>query len=167
MLWPHRTTRIALCCSAAVLAGCAKTENAGGDTAAVVASSTQTSTQVAAPAPVNLADIAGKWNMRAVPTSGSDTSTTTYLLTATNSTTGWTLTFPGRAPMPIQVATSGDSITLTAAPYSSVRRKGVRVSTVGAMRLKNGDLVGTTTAHYNVKTADSVVTLNVTGTRTR
>lgn len=168
MQTPHRTIRFAFCCCAAVLAGCAKTENAGGDTAAVVASSsTESSTQVAAPAPVNLADVAGKWNMRAVPTSGSDTSASTYVLTATSSTTGWTLTFPGRAPMPVQVAVAGDSITLTAAPYSSVRRKGVRVSTVGAMRLQNGDLVGTTTAHYQVKTADSVLTLNVTGTRTR
>lgn len=168
MQTPHRTIRFAFCCCAAVLSGCAKTENAGGDTSAIIASSsTQSSTEVAAPAPVNLADVAGKWNMRSVPTSGSDTSATTYVLTATNSTTGWTITFPGRAPMPVQVAVNGDSITLTTAPYSSVRRKGVRVSTAGAVRLQNGDLVGTTTAHYNVKTADSVMTLNVTGKRTR
>jgi hypothetical protein len=163
----YLNTRIALCCCAAVLADCAKTESAGSDSSAVIASSTQPSTAVAAaPAPVNLADVAGKWNMRAVPTSG-DTSATTYVLTATNTTSGWTITFPGRPAMPVAVAVDGDSITLTAKPYASVRRKGVRVSTVGAVRLQNGDLVGTTTAHYNVKTADSVMTLTTTGTRTR
>jgi hypothetical protein len=162
----YLTTRIALCCCAAVLASCAKKESAGTDSSAVVASSTESSTVAAAPAPVNLADVAGKWNMRAVPTSG-DTSATTYVLTATNSTTGWTITFPGRPAMPVQVAVDGDSITVSAKPYASVRRKGVRVSTAGALRLQNGDLVGTTTAHYNVKTADSVMTLTTTGTRTK
>jgi hypothetical protein len=69
--------------------------------------------------------------------------------------------------MPVQVASSGDSIVLTAAPYASVRRKGVQVSTVGVLRLQNGDLVGPTTAHYKTKSADSVLTLNVTGTRAK
>jgi hypothetical protein len=136
---------------------------------AVSAASSTTSTTTPAPTvtPVNLADVAGKWNMRAVPTTGTDTSATTYVLTTTNTTSGWTLTFPGRKPMPVQVTTAGDSIVLTAAPYASVRRKGVQVSTVGVLRLQNGDLVGPTTAHYNVKTGDSVLVLNVTGTRTR
>jgi hypothetical protein len=163
-----RTTRIALCFSATALAGCAKNENAAGDST-TIASSTASSTVAApapAPAPVNLADVAGKWNMRAVPTSG-DTSATSYVMTATNSTSGWTLTFPGRPPMPVKVSVDADSIMISAAPYASVRRKGVRVSTNGALRLQNGDLAGITTAHYQVKTADSVMTLTTTGTRTR
>jgi hypothetical protein len=164
----HHSTRVTLCCCAVILAGCAKKENAAGDTAAVIASSTTSSTSAApaAPTPINLADVAGKWNMHAVPTSG-DTSATTYVLTATNNTTGWTIAFPGRAPMPVQVSVDGDSITVSAKPYASVRRKGVQVSTVGTMRLQNGDLVGQTTAHYKVKSADSVMTLTTTGTRTR
>jgi hypothetical protein len=160
-----RCTNLALCLSAVVLAGCVKSEGAAGDSA--IASSTVSSTTSAAPAapaPVNLADVAGKWNMRAVPTSG-DTSATTYVMTATNNTSGWTLTFPGRAPMPIQVSTAGDSIMITAAPYASVRRKGVKVMTTGALRLQNGNLTGLTTGHYQVKTADSVMTLTTTGTR--
>jgi hypothetical protein len=161
-----RNTRIAIVCCAAVLTACAKKESATDDTTAAMASSTASTTTTVAPAPVNLADVAGKWNMRAVPTSG-DTSATNYVLTATNTTSGWTITFPGRPPMPVQVSVDGDSIMVNAAPYSSVRRKGVRVSTTGTMRLQNGDLVGVTTAHYSVKTADSVMTLNVSGTRTR
>lgn len=170
MLASHSVTRPALVCCALLLAACVKNEKTpGDDTMAVSAASSTTSTTTPAPTvtPVNLADVAGKWNMRAVPTTGTDTSATTYVLTTTNTTSGWTLTFPGRKPMPVQVTTAGDSIVLTAAPYASVRRKGVQVSTVGVLRLQNGDLVGPTTAHYNVKTGDSVLVLNVTGTRTR
>lgn len=161
----HRTTHIAICCSAVVLAGCAKKDNAAVDTTSTTASSTtSTTTTTTAPAPVTPADVAGKWNMRAVPVSG-DTSATTYVMTATANTSGWTITFPGRKPVPAQVAVAGDSITIAAGPYSSVRRKGVQVKTDGVLRLQNGSLVGTTTAHYKVKSADSVLTLTTTGTR--
>ena len=164
----HRTTRIAIWSCAAVLAGCAKKENAAVDTSSAMASSTAsttTSAAPAAPAALNLADVAGKWNMRAVPTSGTDTSATTYVLTATSKTTGWTITFPGRKAMPVKVSVEGDSIMIAASNYPSVRRKGVTVSTNGVVRLQGGSLTGTTTAHYKVKTADSVLTLTTTGTR--
>jgi hypothetical protein len=164
MLTLQRSTSIALCLSAAVLAGCAKKDNAAVDTTA--SSSTATTTAPApAPAPVNLADVAGKWNMRSVPTSGADTSATTYVLTATSNTSGWTITFPGRKAIPVKVTVDGDSITLDAGPYASVRRKGVQVTTHSVSRLQAGSLVGSTTAHYKVKTADSVLTLTNTGTR--
>ncbi|HKR10093.1 MAG TPA: hypothetical protein VJS39_12950 [Gemmatimonadaceae bacterium] len=164
-----RITRSALACCAFVIAACAKKENAAVDSSSVAASTTASTTNTApapAPTPINLADVAGKWNMRAVPTTG-DTTANTYVLAATNSTTGWTITFPGRKPMPVQVLTDGDSIVITSPQYASVRRKGVQVTTNGALRLQNGDLVGATTAHYRVKTADSVLVLNVTGTRTK
>ena len=164
----HRTTHIGICCCAAVLAGCAKKDNAAVDSTSAMASSTTStsSTTTMAPAPINLADVAGKWDMRSVPTSG-DTTPTTFVLTATTSTSGWTLTFPGRAPVPMRVTVAGDSITDVAGPYPSVRRKGVQVTTNGVMRLQNGSLVGINTAHYKVKTADSVLTLNTTGTRAK
>lgn len=167
MFTPHRTTRIAICCCAAVLAGCAKKESAAVDSTSAMASSTTTSTTTAAaPAPINLADVAGKWNMRSVPMSG-DTSATTYVLTATANTSGWTIVFPGRArPVPVKVTVDGDSIMLAAGPFASVRRKGVQVTTYGVSRLQNGSMVGSTTAHYKkVKSADSVLVLNTTGTR--
>ena len=159
----QRSTSIAVCLCAAALAGCAKKDNAAVDTSSIAASSTVT-TAPAAPAPLNLADVAGKWDMRAVPTTG-DTSATTYVLTATSSDKGWTIKFPGRAAMPVKVAAAGDSLIVDAGPYASVRRKGVQVTTHSVERLQGGSMVGTTTAHYNVKTADSVLTLTTSGTR--
>ncbi len=158
----QRSTSIALCICAAVLTGCAKKDEAAVDTSSMAASSTTTTTT--APAPVNLADVAGKWNMRSVPATG-DTTPTTYVLTATSNTSGWTITFPGRAAVPARVKVDGDSIMIDAGPYPSVRRKGVQVTTNTVSRLQGGSLVGTSTAHYKVKTADSVLTLTSTGTR--
>jgi hypothetical protein len=166
MLPLQRSTSIALCLCAAVLAGCAKKDNAAVDTTAM-ASSTETATvptPAPAPTPINLADVAGKWNMRSVPTAG-DTTPTTFVLTAKANTSGWTITFPGRKPIAEKVTVDADSIIFEAGPYPSVRRKGVTVTTNGVMRLQGGSLVGSTTAHYKVKTADSVLTLNTTGTR--
>jgi len=166
MFTSHRTTRIAICCCAAVLAGCAKKDDAAVDTTAMASSSTTTTTP-AAPTPINLADVAGKWDVRAIPTSG-DTTPTTYVLTATATPDGWTIAFPGRkATVPLKVTVDSDSIIVAAGPFASARRKGVQVTTNGSLHLRNGDLVGTTISHYKVKTADSVLTLNTTGTRTK
>jgi hypothetical protein len=167
----HRTTRIASCCIAAVLAGCAKKNDATVDTTSAMASSSTTSTTATttpapAPAPINLADVAGKWDLHAVPASG-DTTSTNYVLTATGTTSGWSIKFPGRAAVPERVTVAGDSILASAGPYPSFRRKGVTVTTDGVFRLQNGSLVGTNTAHYKVKTADSVLVLNTTGTRAK
>ncbi len=167
MFMPHRSTRIAICCSAAVLAACAKKDNtAATDTSSAVASTTTSTTTTTTPAPINLADVAGKWNMRSVPATG-DTTPTTFVLTATATTAGWTITFPGRKPIAARVTVAGDSIMMDAGPFPSVRRKGVQVTTNSVSRLQGGNIVGTTTAHYKVKTADSVLTLNSTGTRAK
>jgi len=168
MLPLHRNTRIALCCCAAILAGCAKKDNAAVDSTSAMASSTSTTTTTPpAPAPINLADLAGKWDVRGVPTTG-DTTPTTYVMTAMATPTGWVMAFPGRkATVPLNVTIDGDSLIVSAGPYSSVRRKGVQVTTNGSLHLQNGSLVGTTTAHYKVKTPDSVLVLNTTGTRAK
>ncbi len=165
MLTLHCSPRIALCACVAVLAGCAKKDEAAVDSTSAMASSTAATSTTAAPGPLNLADVAGKWNMKAVPMSG-DTTPTTYVLTATANTSGWTITFPGRAPVPVKkVSVDGDSIMLSAGPYESVRRKGVQVTTFGVARLQSGQLNGSTTAHYKTKGADSVLVLTVSGTR--
>ncbi len=165
MLTMQSTTRLAILCGcAAALVACAKKDEAPVDTSAAMTPPPAATMTPAAPAPVNLADVAGKWDMRSVPTTG-DTTATTYLLTATGTTDGWTLTFPGRKPMPAKVTTDADSITIDAGPYSSVRRKGVQVTTHSVDRMAGGNMVGTTVAHYTVKTADSVLTLNTTGTK--
>jgi len=163
----HRSTRIAICCSAAVLAACAKKDDtAATDTSSMMASSSASTTTTTAPAPINLADVAGKWDVRSVPVTG-DTTPTTYILTATSGTTGWTIKFPGRAPIAARITLAGDSIEIDAGPFPSVRRKGVQVTTNGGLRLQGGNLVGTNTAHYKVKTADSVLVLNSIGTRAK
>ena len=163
----HRSTRIAICCSAAVLAACAKKDDtAATDTSSMMASSSASTTTTTAPAPVNLADVAGKWDVRSVPVTG-DTTPTTYILTATSGTSGWTIKFPGRAPIAARITLAGDSIEIDAGPFPSVRRKGVQVTTNGGLRLQGGNLVGTNTAHYKVKTADSVLVLNSIGTRAK
>jgi hypothetical protein len=161
----HCSSRIALCACVAVVAGCAKKDNAAVDSTTAVASSTDATTSTAAPGPLNLADVAGKWNMKAVPMSG-DTTATTYVLTATANTSGWTITFPGRPPVPVKkVTVDGDSVMLSAGPYESVRRKGVQVTTYSVARLQSGQLNGSTTAHYKTSRADSVLVLTTSGTR--
>jgi hypothetical protein len=160
MLTLHRTIRIAVCTCVAVLSGCARNDNAAVDSSGAMTSST-TSTSSGR---INLADVAGKWNMKAVPMNG-DTTPTTYVLNATSSTSGWTIAFPGRAPVPVSVSVDGDSVMLSAGPYPSVRRKGVTVRTFGTARLQGGSLIGSATAHYKGGNADSVLVLSTSGTR--
>jgi hypothetical protein len=154
-----------LCCAAAV-AACAKTEKTADTTAA-------TATPAPAPAPaapvtpaIKLSDVAGKWNVTGKNEAG-DSTLVTYVFTATADTTGWTIKFPNRAkPVPVRVvAVEGDSIIIDAGPYESVLRKGVQVTTHTALRLQDGKLVGMATAHYNVKTADSVRKVRTEATR--
>ncbi len=148
-----------------MLAACAKKDETPVDTSAAMSPPAAATTPAPAPA-VNLADVAGKWNVRSVPATG-DTSATTYVLTATDNTSGWTMTFPKRPIVKVTVATDGDSVMMDAGPYESVRRKGVQVTTHAVNHFSGDNVTGVTTAHYNVKTADSVLTLNTTGTRVK
>jgi hypothetical protein len=148
--------RFLLCGALAVAAACA-----GSDSS----TDTSSATQQATPQPIRLADVAGVWTVRGRPMDR-DTVIVTYELTATADTTGWTITFPGRPPVPVRiVSVAGDSITTSAGPYESVLRPGVQVSTVGAFRLQNGRLVGNTVARYSGRTADSVITVRSEGER--
>ncbi|AHG93118.1 hypothetical protein J421_5583 (plasmid) [Gemmatirosa kalamazoonensis] len=159
----RRLTHLAVFCLVAAVA-CAKKDTAANSTAA----DTTTPAAVAAPtppppAPLTLADVAGKWNMRAVPDSG-DTTATTYVMTATADST-WTLQFPNGLKVPVKAMASGDSITVHAGPYASVRRKGMQVTTDGAFRRQGDRLTGTSTAHYKTTRPDSVLHLRVEGTK--
>ena len=120
-----------------------------------------------APAPppaFSLADAAGKWTYVAKTPTG-DTVLVTAELNATADAAGWTIAFPGRKPIPMTVTVSGDSAMTKAGPYPSVLRKGVTVTTEGVVRMSGGKMVGTSTAHYSVKTADSVRALVIEATR--
>jgi hypothetical protein len=81
----------------------------------------------------------------------------TYELNATGDTTGWTITYPNRQPIPMRIITvAGDSIVTETGPFTSVRRTGVPVTARTTYRLQNGQLVGTTVAHYDVQGHDTV-----------
>ncbi len=123
----------------------------------------------ASPAPAEmaqfpLADAAGTWTYVARSATG-DTVLVTAEMMATSDLSGWTITLPGRPPQPIRVTMSGDSLMTAVGPYESVLRKGVQVTTDGVLRMVGGKLIGTSTAHYSVKGADSVRALLVEASR--
>lgn len=121
-------------------------------------------TVAAAPEPtISLADIAGTWDMRAVPVSGEDTTATVSQAIVTAD--GWTLMLPDRDPIEGIVTASGDSIMVDAGPFESVRRGGAMVTTHAVYRLEGDRLVGTTYAHYETSDADSILELATEGTR--
>ena len=118
-----------------------------------------------APAPTfNLAEAAGTWNYVAKSATG-DTVLVKAEMTATADALGWTILLPGRPAMPVTVTVSGDSVMTMVGPYDSILRKGVKVTTEGVLHMKDGMMMGTSTAHYTVKTADSVRYLMVEATR--
>jgi hypothetical protein len=155
-----------LCYCAGVLAACAGSDaERAADTGA-----TQVATQVAAPAgtaTLSLSDVAGRWNVRAVPETGRDTTPSTYVLTATADTTGWTIAHPDRPrPIPTRVlASAGDSIVTEAGPFESVRREGVQVTTRTVWRRQGDRLVGASVARYQTTGADSVLRIRAEATR--
>lgn len=116
---------------------------------------------------VSLADMAGTWNMRTLNMVG-DSVLVTYDIFATNDVSGWTLTFPGRAPIPVRVIeVAGDSVMIDAGPYPSALQHGVTVSTRFDMKLEGGRLTGRITAIYNLPQGPTTVPLRVEGTRAR
>lgn len=141
------------------LAACSKKDEAPAvDTTAVVTP--------AAPAAATLADFAGVWDVDVKNETG-DSVLTKNVLTATADTTGWTMQFPPRTDLvPVRVVSiAGDSVVTQSASYPSSLRKGVKVFVDGVYRLEGGKLIGKATAHYDVKTADSVRVLNTAGTK--
>ena len=116
-----------------------------------------------APAPIDLASVAGTWTVKVMPAT-SDSTLLTYTMVATADTTGWKINLPNRKPMAMHVSVSGDSVMVAVAQYESVLRKGQKVSTTGVVRLVGDQLIGTTVAHY-AKGPDSVTTLRTVGTR--
>ena len=164
----RNVSRIIVACGTALLVvGCAKHDEATKDSAAGAAA---TPAPAAAPAPaaprtIALADVAGKWQVRSVPESGTDTTATSYVLTASADSTGWFITFPSGLKVPMHVTVSGDSIMQKTGTFASQRRKGVKVSTEGTFRIHDGMLMGTTVAHYMKAGADSVLRLRTEGTK--
>jgi hypothetical protein len=151
----HVVPLAALCC--AVLAACASGDQAA-DSAAV------TPDAATPAAPISLAQVAGRWNVRAIPESGTDTTPTMSVLVATPDTTGWTVAVAGGAAQPARVRVSGDSVIVEFGPSPSTRRPGATVTTTSVSRLQGDSLVGTSTSRYSTG-ADSVVRFRTTATR--
>ena len=143
----------------ALLAACVTSETStpAADTAtAVIAPAPAAAPAAPAAAPISLKTIAGRYRVTSRGQSG-DTSVVTYELNATGDTTGWTVTYPNRKAVPMRVVlVEGDSIVTETGPFTSVRRSGVPVTTRTTYRWENGQLVGTTVAHYAVKGPDTV-----------
>jgi hypothetical protein len=153
--------RVSVCCCVALVIGCGKVkEQPAADTAAAAPAEEP---MASAPAPISLADVAGKWTMHTMA-ADADSVLVTYELVATGDTSGWMLNFPKRKPVRMQVQVSGDSIIGQAGPYESVLQKGVQVTTNSVMRLQNGKLVGTSVAHYAGGT-DTLRNLRIEGTK--
>ena len=149
--------RFACFCCTVVLVGCGGAEDQPvTDTAAGDA---------ATPAMSSLNKTAGKWIVRAMPETG-DSTLVTYELVATADTSGWTITFPKRKPLPVRVkAVAGDSIVTEVGPYESVLRKDVKVITRSVSRFQDGKLVGTFVAGYSTTGPDSVLRGRLEGRR--
>lgn len=162
-----RFTPFSVLCLSIAAAACAKSGDKVADSSAGTVARTDSTTAMA-PAPaktIALSDLAGSWHIVSRPVDGKDTTSTTVTLNAKADTAGWTMVAGKNKPIPLHVMVSGDSIVETSDPYPSIRRKGVTVKTVGTLRMKDGKLVGTTVAHYNVKTADSVLILHTEATK--
>lgn len=74
--------------------------------------------------------------------------TTHFVIKATADTAGWTITYPGREPIPMHARTDADSVIMDAGPYPSTRIKGAQVTVRSVAHLQDGKIVGTTVAHY-------------------
>jgi hypothetical protein len=148
--------RLMLVLSAAMMVGCAKKE----EIPEVV---TEPPAPVA-PAPLDMAAVAGTWEMKTMGAT-SDSVLTTFTLEATADTSGWLMAFPKRTPMAMNITIDADSVISVSPQYESVLRKGAKVQTNTVFHLVDGKLVGRTTAHYTGGGADSVVQLRSEGTK--
>jgi hypothetical protein len=141
--------RLAVCCAAVAILACSKAEQQQQQPAASI----------------SLADVAGRWAVKTMA-QGSDSVLVSYELVAGADTSGWSLNFPNRQPIPMHVlAVAGDSIVTHAGPYESVLRPGVQVTVHSVLRMHDGMLMGATVARYTPAGADSVVNLRMEGAR--
>ena len=157
----RRAPFIAIVCCALTAGGCSKrtakkTESAAGEVAS----------RAPAASRLMIADVTGKWNVKATPEWNSPL-ITHLVLTATRDPANWTITY-GSNPKPIPVRGvmfSGDSLVFDWGPYNSARRAGMKAVSHDTYRLRDGKLVGRSVSHYLGTLADSVVRLRLEGTR--
>jgi hypothetical protein len=155
---------VAVLCCAAILVGCAKSEDRAADDRGAMDTAAAAPETPAASATISLADVAGKWKVRTTDEAGGNVVETE--LVATADTSGWTMTGPNRKPIPVRITeVAGDSIVAEAGPFESFILKGVQVTTRAVYRLQGDRLVGTTEARYAMGGRDSVAHRPTEGTR--
>lgn len=102
----------------------------------------------ARPTSVKQAGVIGDWNGKTM-VGPKDSVVAAYVPHATASDSGWTLTFPGRDPIPTRVvARGGDSVVTETGPYNSVLRPGQMVTTRTTGHISGDTMTGTFVAHY-------------------
>jgi hypothetical protein len=111
-----------------------------------------------------LAKFAGRWQVNARNEVGD--SLPSHVLTATADTTGWTITFPDRAPIPVRIIeASGDLVVIETEPYESVLRPGVRVTVQFVERVSGDRTSGRLLALYDVAGSNAILRGVTEGTR--
>jgi hypothetical protein len=98
---------------------------------------------------IKLSDIAGTWESTTMV--GPNDSVVSHSETVAMATKkGWTLTFPGRDPVPLRVvAVGGDSVVTEAGPFPSVLKPGQTVTLLHAIVHYSGNTAhGTFVSHY-------------------
>lgn len=99
---------------------------------------------------ITLPEVAGVWHVQTM-IGPKDSVVATLDLSQTSNDAGWTMTFPGRAPIPVRVvALGGDSIVWQAGPYTSTRRVGQTVTLRTVGHYKGDEMWGTFDADYSV-----------------
>ena len=118
----------------------------------------------AKPKAISLADVAGKWKLRATDLNGSNP--VEIVLTATADSSDWLLVGANRPPIRERIiAVAGDSIVAEAGPYESFLLKGVQVRQRDVYRLEGGKLVGMLYGTYALPRGDSTTVRRIEGTR--
>ena len=111
-----------------------------------------------------LAKFAGRWQVTAQNEVGD--SLPSHILTATADSTGWTITFPDREPIPVRILeASGDLVVIQTDPYESVLRPGVRVTVQFIERVRGDRTTGRLLALYDVAGSNAVLRGVTEGTR--
>lgn len=113
----------------------------------------------------SLADFAGTWENTARLEGTPDPVVST--MTGSASGNDWTMSLPGRDPVPLQVSIVGDSLIGQSAEYESVLRPGVMVTVRTASVLHGDMLMGNMVATYRTPEGEQRVTGTTEGRRIR
>lgn len=136
-----------------------------GEPAGEEGGTTATAEPAAASGPEEaLAKFAGSWQVSARDEAGGELPG--HVVTATADTTGWSITFPDRPPIPLRIVdASGDLVVTQTDPYESVIRPGVRTTVLFITRVSGDSSRGRLIAMYDVAGSNAILRGTTEGTR--